>query len=304
MQMGWQERLCEIWMATGAGLTVFNGVRAHSYRFYCEKLKGNAKVYDVCEGLGNSIFVGTSEGVYEMKYGSDSFVNVLPNLANSENLFADGHLLYIGAREGLFLYDGETARKINMGKRAKLDYLPRHFVKDKQGNIWFDTRYSLCCYNPKTGKLISKQITQQMPYNSLLAKFALYGNKAFVGTTSNGLFSLDLRSGKLHQVEGVGDMTGSIEVVDEKKLYVTTRGDGVFVLDANTEKVLWHYGTMEDGEYLLPTNRAECYCGFLMGWIGLVCLDMALFIPIITLICFIPIRMVLSLRATWMCMAF
>jgi ligand-binding sensor domain-containing protein len=55
----------QIWMATGAGLTVFNGVRAHSYRFYCEKLKGNAKVYDVCEGLGNSIFVGTSEGVYE-----------------------------------------------------------------------------------------------------------------------------------------------------------------------------------------------------------------------------------------------
>lgn len=260
----------QIWMATGAGLTVFNGVRAHSYRFYCEKLKGNAKVYDVCEGLGNSIFVGTSEGVYEMKYGSDSFVNVLPNLANSENLFADGNLLYIGAREGLFLYDGKKARKINMGKRAKLDYLPRHFVKDKQGNIWFDTRYSLCCYNPKTGKLISKQITQQMPYNSLLAKFALYGNKAFVGTTSNGLFSLDLRSGKLHQVEGVGDMTGSIEVVDEKKLYVTTRGDGVFVLDANTEKVLSHYGTMEDGEYLLPTNRAECYLRVSDGvdWFG------------------------------------
>lgn len=76
-----------------------------------------------------------------------------------------------------------------MGKRAKLDYLPRHFVKDKQGNIWFDTRYSLCSYNPKTGKLISRQITQQMPYNSLLAKFALYGNKAFVGTTNNGLLA-------------------------------------------------------------------------------------------------------------------
>lgn len=249
----------QIWLATGAGLTVFNGVRAHSYRFYCEKLGENAKVYDVCEGLDNSIFVGTSEGVYEMKYGSDSFVNVLPNLANSENLFADDHLLYVGAREGLFLYDGKKVRKINMGKRAKLDYLPRHFAQDKQGNIWFDTRYSLCCYNPKTDKLISRQITQQMPYNSLLAKFAIYGNKVFVGTTSNGLFSMDLRTGKIHQVKEVGDMTGFIEVVDEKKLYVTTRGDGVFVLDANTEKLLSHYGTMEDGECLLPTNRVESF---------------------------------------------
>ena len=260
----------QLWLATGVGLTVYNGVRSHSYRFYSDKEKHNIKVFDVCEGLDNSIFVGTSEGVYEMKYGKDSFVNIIPTLANSENLFALDGTLYIGAREGLFLYDGKKLKKINLGKRAKLDYLPRHFVKDDQGNVWFDTRYSLCCYSPKTGKLISKQITQQMPYNSLLAKFTIYGNKAFVGTTNNGLFSLDLRTGELHQVEGVGDMTSSIEVIDGKTLYVATRGDGAFVVDIHTEKVLRHYGTMEEGELLLPTNRVECFMqdGNGVNWFG------------------------------------
>lgn len=260
----------QVWMATGVGLTVFNGVRSHSYRFYSDKKRCNAKVFDVCEGLGKSIFVGTSEGVYELKFGSDNFVNVLSNLGNVENLFADGNTLYIGSTEGFFLYDGKTIKKINMGKRTKLDYLPRHFVKDKEGKIWFDTRYSLCCYNPKTGKLVSKQITLQMPYNSFLAKFAIYGDKVFVGTTSNGLFSMNMQTGKLHNVEGVGDVTGSIEVVDGNRLYVTTRCDGVFVLDADTEKVLWHYGIMEKGEYLLPTNCVESFLrvGNGVNWFG------------------------------------
>ena len=47
---------------TYLSLTVFNGVRSHSYRFYSEKLKQDAKVYDVCEGLNHSIFVGTNSG--------------------------------------------------------------------------------------------------------------------------------------------------------------------------------------------------------------------------------------------------
>ena len=111
----------QVWMATGVGLTVFNGVRSHSYRFYSDKKRCNAKVFDVCEGLGKSIFVGTSEGVYELKFGSDNFVNVLSNLGNVENLFADGNTLYIGSTEGFFLYDGKTIKKINMGKRTKLE---------------------------------------------------------------------------------------------------------------------------------------------------------------------------------------
>lgn len=260
----------QIWLATGAGLTMYNGVRTHSYRFYSDKQKCNAKVFDVCEGLGKSIFVGTNNGLYERKYGSDNFDNILPDLINPENLLADDHMLYIGAKEGLFLYDGTKVKRVNMGKRAKLDYLPRHFEKDSKGNVWFDTRYTLCCYEPKTGKLISKQITLQMPYNSLLAKFAIYGNKFFVGTTNNGLFCMDSHTGKIHKIDGVGDMTGSMEIVDGKYLYVSTRGDGVFVLDAHTEKILWHYGVMEDRTCFLPTNRVECYLHIPNGvnWFG------------------------------------
>lgn len=261
----------QIWFATGVGLTVFNGVRSHSYRFYSEKLKQNAKVYDVCEGLNHSIFVGTNSGLYELKYGHDTFENVVSDIGNLENLFADEHMLYLGASDGLFLYDGKKVRKVNMGKRAKLDYLPRHFVRDDKGNVWFDTRYSLCCYYPETGKLDSWQVTKHMPYNSFLAKFTISGNKAFIGTTSNGVFCMDLRSKQIHQIPGVGGMISSIEVVDGTTLYIATKGDGVYVLDANTEKILSHHGTMGKGKTFLPTNRVESFMqdGNGVNWYGL-----------------------------------
>ena len=260
----------QVWLATSRGLTVYNGVRYHSYRFYNEKLKKKDWVFDVCEGFDNSIFVGASDGVYELKYGSDTFVNILTGLTNVENLLADEHILYIGAREGLFLYDGKHMKKVNMGKRDKLDYLPRHFVKDDKGNIWFTTRYTLCCYNPKTGKLVSKQITRQMTYNSLLSKFAISGNKVFVGTTNNGLFILNLSTGKIHQVENIGNIISSVEMIGGKMVYVATRGSGVFVLDANTENVLHHYGSMEKQQYFLPTNMVECFMQDANGvnWFG------------------------------------
>lgn len=258
------------WMVTSTGVNIFNGVRVQAIRLKDED-GVNIRTYDVCEGMENSMFVGTAKGVYEQKYGTWKFVNILPNIATAENLFYDGHALYIGSKEGLLIYDGKHLKKVNMGKRPHLDYLPRGFQKDGQGNIWFITRYTLCTYHPQTGKLSSRQVTQRLPYNSFLGNFALYKQTVYLGTTNNGLFRMNLKTGVVEKVTGLGNMISSVAMSLHHSLCVGTRGSGAYILNAETGEILRHFAISEEGANHLPTDMVDYFQQDKNGvnWFGL-----------------------------------
>lgn len=53
----------------------------------------------------------------------------------------------------------------------------RDILADKQGNIWFLSRYALNCYFPKTGKFRSYVIADKMPKGSALSQLVIAQGK-------------------------------------------------------------------------------------------------------------------------------
>lgn len=251
------DHLNRAWLVTYMGVNVFNGVQVQAFRLKDEK--GNAvRPYDVCEGMDKSIFVATNNGLYELKRGKWNFVNVLSNIGQAENLFYDGKVLYIGSHDGLFVYDGKYLKKVNMGNRPHLDYLPRCFQKDSQGNVWLSTRYTLSVYSPKTGKLVSQQLAKRLPYNTFLGNFVFYKQSVYIGS-NQGLFRFDKKTGNVETVKGIGPLVSSVSISHDNLLCVGTKGSGAYILSAENGGVVRHFGTKEMGVNYLPTDLVDYF---------------------------------------------
>lgn len=268
-----------LWMTTMSSLSTYNGKRILTYKFQDANTAGagagnsRPRIISLCESASHTIFVGTSKGVYALPYGGNTLECVVPDVENVENIMADGNTIYIGAKDGLHIYDGKHAKKVDMGQLNYLEYLPRHFQKTTGGAsgniIWFSTRYCLYAYNPATGALKNRKIAAMLPYNTILGDFAFCGNKLYVGTKNNGLFVMDRIYDAVgatltnpRKVEGVGHVISSIKPCggdNTGKICVATEGSGAYVVDAATSTVVEHYGTGEEGDHHIPTDVVNCF---------------------------------------------
>lgn len=242
-----------LWMMTRNGVSTFNGKRILTYNIPDEEGR-NLLVLSICESADRTIYVGTAKGLYALRYGSNKLTCVLPGLVNVENMLADGNTIYLGCKDGLHIYDGKNVRKVEMGQHNYLEYLPRHFQKLPDGTIWFSTRYVMYAYHPKTGALKSYKIAHLLPYNTVLGTFAFVGDKLFLGTRNSGLFVMDKAMRNVRRIGQLGNVISNIHPTHDGKLCVGTESMGAFVIDVQTETILEHYGTLEQGNHKIPTD--------------------------------------------------
>ena len=253
------DHLGRMWIATSDGVSLYNGKRIVTFKMSRDGSYPNY-VYDICEGDNHSIYVATGKGIFEKHKGDGDFRQVMKDLSKGEAILESKGMLYVGNREGLHVFDGKTTKLITVGaSRVGVENGVRDIKADKQGNIWFLSRYALNCYYPQTGKYRSYVIADKMPKGAALSRLAIYHDKFYVGTKNNGLFVYSPRSNTLYPIKGVGNVITYLQVTSQGEIAVATDGSGAYLLDAKTAKIKETYYTKGDRKHQLPSDAVYCF---------------------------------------------
>ena len=253
------DHLGRMWLATSDGVSLYNGKRIVTFKMSRDGSYPNY-VYDICEGDNHSIYVATGKGIFEKRKGDGDFRLVMKDLSKGEAILESKGMLYVGNREGLHVFDGKTTKLIAVGaSRMGVENGVRDIKADKQGNIWFLSRYALNCYYPQTGKYRSYVIADKMPKGAALNRLAIYRDKFYIGTKNNGLFVYSPRSNTPYQIKGVGNVITYLQVTSRGEIAVATDGSGAYLLDAKTAKIKEVYDTKGDRKHQLPSDAVYCF---------------------------------------------
>lgn len=261
-----------VWMGTNNGVSMYNGKRIVSFRFSRD---GNIEpnyIYDLCEGDNHSIYAVSAQGVFELRQNDDRFRLILPDISKAEAVLVHNGVLYLGNREGLHIYDGKHLKRIVVGPTPmSIENGVRDIKADIKGNIWFASRYMLNCYNPTTGRHKSYNVAKKMPERAALSRFAISGDRFYVGTKNNGLYLCLPFKGKVSHVEGVGNIVTSVYANRRGDLCVSTDGHGAFLLNAATARIKETFNASADQLHKLNSDAVYCYRRTEQGtnWFGL-----------------------------------
>lgn len=254
------DHLGRIWFATSNGVALYKGKQLVTFRLNGQDNSANY-VYDLYEDEAHTIYAATKLGIFEKKSGEASFHQKMPEINQGETVFASKGILYVGNRQGLHIYDGKTSRLITVGaSRMGVENGVRDILADKQGNIWFLSRYALNCYFPKTGKFRSYVIADKMPKGSALSQLVISQGKFIIGTKNNGLYVYDpSRMTAPYQIPGIGNVVTHLQVTEKEEIAVSTDGSGAFLLDAKTLAIKEAYHSKGDRKHCLPSDAVYCF---------------------------------------------
>lgn len=261
-----------VWMSTNNGVSMYNGKRIVSFRFSRGSGSNPNYVYDLCEGDNLSIYAVSAQGVFELRQDDDQFRLILPDLPKAEAVLAYNGVLYLGNREGLYIYDGKQLKRIFVGPTPMaIENGVRDIKVDGKGNIWFASRYMLNCYMPSTGKYKSYSVARHMPERAALSKFAISGDRFYVGTKNNGLYLCLPNKDKVVKVQGVGNIVTSVYANSRGEVCVSCDGQGAYLLDTATAQIKEAYNASADRLHSLCSDAVYCYRRTEYGtnWFGL-----------------------------------
>lgn len=247
----------QVWIATSNGVNRFSGKNMVTYGF--PKPEVYTKV--ICEALGNKIFAATGSGLYELTYKDKAFRRILPKLERIEVIVSSGRQLLIGNADGLRSYDGHQLKDLVVSGNARMsvDNSVRDILPERDGQIWYIIKYAICCYDTKTGKVRSWRLADKMSEGAAFAKLAYSQGQYFIGTKNNGLWSWNPQTNQVVEINGVGNIITSLEVIPGSRLAVGTDGVGAFVLSGQTHAILERYSTEGDPYHRIPSDAVYCY---------------------------------------------
>ena len=251
-----------IWMGTSDGVSLYNGKRVVTFKMSSNGTYPNY-IYDIFESADHTIYVATAKGIFEKRKGDSEFRQIMRDVEKGEAVLESNGMIYVGNREGLHVFDGKTTKVITVGaSRMGVENGVRDIKADKQGNIWFTSRYALNCYFPKTGKYRSYVIADKMTKGAALSRLVIApGGKFFVGTKNNGLYVYRPGRGNTppHSIKGVGNVITYLQLTSQGEVAVSTDGAGAYLLDAQTERVKEMYNSKGDRKHRLPSDAVYCF---------------------------------------------
>lgn len=254
------DHLGRMWIATSDGVSLYNGKCIVTFKMSRDGSYPNY-VYDICEDEDHTIYIASGKGIFEKRKTEGEFQQILKDITRGEAILASKGCVYVGNREGLHVYDGKSTRIIAVGaSRMGVENGVRDIKVDKQGNIWFLSRYALNCYFPKTGKYRSYVIADRMPKGSALSRLAIVNGRFYIGTKNNGLFVYNPKStAPPCQIQGVGNVITYLQVTSQGEVAVSTDGSGAFLLDGRTARMKEIYDTKGDRKHCLPSDAVYCF---------------------------------------------
>jgi len=255
----------DLWIGTNKGLNVLNKKTGKIVFYPIEpdknSLGGRNPVFDLAKTGDDKLWIASNTTLQLFDLSNRRLIAINTN-ADEESLMPnDGiyslkednaGILWIGtSSEGIAKYDKNLSIFPSFG--ASLTFLPsaknivRGITEDDKGNIYLATDIGLKYLDRKKGSFFVYQHTSANK-SSLVSNytsavlFSKKHNGVWVGTYSNGLDFLDIKTGEFtHYIKGSSTHSiygGGIYALMEDEngyLYVGTEGGGLEILDPSTK---------------------------------------------------------------------
>ncbi len=261
-----------MWFGTDNGISMLklNGKSFKNFRHSNNDVTSLSSNYinALSVDASNRLWIGTNEGLNIFDVKTSKSECYLPNNRDNHSLtrktinciYIDNtDICWLGAYRGSINKYNKNLNLFNLKQSNVFDEkglngsIVTSFAEDKHGNIFIGTDGGpLNLFDKKTGlfthfnlKPIDNPLALGLPILSLeMAKT----NHLFIGTYSNGLFILDPNTGiykQLRSGKGPSDLNSNdifaIKEDNEGKIWVGTNGEGIDILDPESQKVIARY---------------------------------------------------------------
>ena len=261
-----------VYLATSSGVSLYDGTRILNFPLNSSAPEQPNYVYDLCEDSEGGIYAATTLGLFFRRRSDEDFSQIYPGIKRAECVLCLGGVLYVGNRDGFHICSDGGIRTVTVGaSRMGVENGVRDIIADPDGNIRFLSRYALNCYSPSDGSVTSRVLTDRMPKGAALNRLVLCGDKFYVGTKNNGLYTCSLSGENVTEVGGVGNVVTTLGLTADGDVTVSCDGAGAFILDGESGRILERFNSKADSAHRLPSDavycftkdeRGVCYLGF------------------------------------------
>lgn len=239
----YKDSLGFVWIGTFGSVERFDGISLKHYDIAGsdERLK---YVETIAGTSGGHLWMGTGTGLWRLNRETDQFERMVPDIINCpvRSLMYDGKsTLYIGSDHGLYIHKDGRFRHIQLGTNS---ISPANAVvcMALEGNkrLWMATSDGLCAMNLKDNTLQRWHNETDGNHACQFTCTARIGNKLYLGTMNRGIVCFHIDSGEFSPYINVGcNVIKTLRSDGKQTLYVGTDGNGVHVIDTNTNTLLY-----------------------------------------------------------------
>lgn len=244
-----------MWIATNAGVNIFNGMQTYMVPFDGENGK-QPFVFDICENPSDkSIYASTTDNIYFFSNDRFAFVPFIKDMKQS-HILCDNKRLYITNRKGFYVH--ENGKTIHVDVKGDPNVHCMAF-NPKDNSLWMLTKDALCHYIPADKRLERKELKNLFVAGANFTCMAVDGKQFYIGTKNFGLYKFDNASGLLEHIDGIGADISRLNNTGRGQLCVATNGSGAYLLDWPTGRVLQSFAKSNSKEWGFPINVVYDY---------------------------------------------
>lgn len=239
------------WLATSNGISLFNGRSLVNYPLSKNADGAPSHTYQIDLDAEGNVYASTKGGLFVLHRYENDFQRLVPEVREVECTLPTEHGVFCGNFQGLFRIDKNGKAVFLSLPYSKLDadVSVRDIKRLQDGRIVFLTRDAVNWLDSKTGKITYQMLRLPTGFSHL----AVWKDRLFLGTKNHGLYVYDSKSRQARKLDGVkGNVISCLNVTAAGRVYVGCDGDGGYVVDAASARVLEHYGTSETDRHHLP----------------------------------------------------
>ena len=270
-----------IWIGTSFGINIFN-YNKQVFKYYTGPLY-KSTISGICSIDGNNLWIATNDGIIELNSLNKTIETIYTNSLWRQGIYShisnvlcigkDSNLWFTVDNLGLARYNPKTnTNKYYVSDPDDEGSIPKENIislySDHNGIIWIGTESGLCSYDSDIDKFNrftdNSEFTPGLSTAYITVIYETSDYNLWFGTL-NGLYVLDIFTGKITRVAGQGsavDLSGNTifsicESGDNKLWIASTAGlhcydldNGEFVSYRISADMLkdWVFGIVEDNE--------------------------------------------------------
>lgn len=235
-----------MWIGTDLGISSFNGHSIINYTMDCVPPLSNTN--DIIEYPQGEILSCCANGVYRTDLHTTSSFRICPDIKNATSFCLAGETLLIGSEQGIWIYkDYKNAEQLLIEKNAiSKSNIVNDMAYDGKDGVWLTTNTHVVFLNLKN-KEFTKYTVFPENLQGHLSDIVLLGDFLYIGTQNYGIIRFN-RKTKESQPWDIGIYCNVISDLNGNQkdlLYVSTDGNGAFVIDAAQGQIKAHFNQLQ-----------------------------------------------------------